>query len=127
MGLDMFIAGVRYYKYDNLEEDNIGARKMEETVELAYWRKHPDLHGYIVNTFAGGVDNCEKILLEEKDLLRIKNAVNQNALPKTEGFLFGVSITADQQATLSQLDKAIDWISIKEEGFFKQLYYQASW
>jgi hypothetical protein len=27
--------------------------------EVGYWRKHPDLHGYIVETFADGVDACQ--------------------------------------------------------------------
>jgi hypothetical protein len=30
-------------------------RDSRESEDLGYWRKHPNLHGYIINTFAEGV------------------------------------------------------------------------
>lgn len=56
MGLDMYLEG----------KEHIGG----ETVELGYWRKHPDLHGYIVGTFADGKDICQEIPLAVQDMER---------------------------------------------------------
>ena len=62
MGLDMYLEGRRFLRtnWEN-PEANLKRGKYrvkEETLELAYWRKHPNLHGFIVQTFADGVDEC---------------------------------------------------------------------
>lgn len=36
--------------------------------EIAYWRKFNALHGYIVDTFADGVDECQKIPLTKENI-----------------------------------------------------------
>ena len=85
MGLDMNLEGEKYFGTDwknpenNLRDD--GYEIKSRTLRLGYWRKHPDLHGYIVNTFAGGVDNCEAIALEDADIEKIIDAVARDALP----------------------------------------------
>jgi hypothetical protein len=56
MGLDMYLTGEKFLMTRNLEED--GFRLRSKTLELGYWRKHPNLHGYIVQTFADGTDEC---------------------------------------------------------------------
>jgi hypothetical protein len=62
-----------------------------EIYELGYWRKHPNLHGYIVQEFADGKDECQEIPLGEDELIQIMEAVKANELPHTTGFFFGVS------------------------------------
>jgi len=62
------------------------------TIDLGYWRKHADLHGYIINTFADGVDECQKIELSEDDLDKIIKAIKNDELEKDHsGFFFGNS------------------------------------
>jgi len=59
---------------DNGKERFYGQRETDkhprigEIYELVYWRKHPDLHGFIVTTFADGVDNCQQIWLSDNDI-----------------------------------------------------------
>lgn len=53
MGLDMFMRGEKFFWTDwkndenNRKEGGLKIRTLE--VDLAYWRKHPNLHGFIVN------------------------------------------------------------------------------
>ena len=94
-----------------------------EIEELGYWRKHPNLHGFIVQTFANGEDDCERIYLSAKDLKTIYDAINIEALPHTEGFFFGTSRPEDRFASLAIFENAIKWLDNSD----KKIYYQASW
>ena len=65
MGLDMTLRG---HHYNTAYKDDVPRPKLDDKydiesmdVDLGYWRKHADLHGYIVKTFAKGVDECQKI------------------------------------------------------------------
>src|ERR1035437_458288 len=98
MGLDMYLTGKksfsRWKDTKNGEPnppmtDQDGDPIEESSVELGYWRKHPNLHGYIVKAFADGVDECQPIILAEADLVNIIDRVNHDALPETSGFFFG--------------------------------------
>lgn len=109
MGLDMFLTG--FYR-DGKE------------IELAYWRKHPDLHGFVVRTFANGVDDCEPIELTADDLKLVLKAAKEGKLPKTTGFFFGDSGTQDTLDTIERLRIAIAWL---EDGTGRKVVYQASW
>ncbi len=110
MGLDMYLCGV--------EESRL------ET-ELGYWRKHPDLHGFFVQTFANGVDECQRIPLTVDNLKATLNATVEGTLPPTSGFFFGESRPEDREDTIKILQAAIKWVS--EDGFARTVYYQASW
>ena len=116
MGLDMFLYGV----------------EREEEEELGYWRKHPDLHGFIVNEFAKGVDECQEIPLKVEDIHAIIRAVLMGDLPKTQGFFFGESYSPqdplyEDQAKndLSILHEALEWLGDSPDT--RRIYYQASW
>jgi hypothetical protein len=117
MGLDMYLTGIPVDAVRDVDG-------RFEGVELGYWRKHPDLHGFIVRTFADGVDECQEIELSADALTCILRAVIDESLPKTSGFFFGESQGANDQETDDQLLKAIDWLS-KEKG--RKVVYQASW
>lgn len=131
MGLDMYLLGEKFYWTDlendenNLKED--GFRVESKELRLGYWRKHPNLHGYIVQAFTDGVDNCQRIELSIDDLNQILNAVKNQNLPETTGFFFGQSDSADEQDTLLQLEKAIEWAKAKEPNVSRSVVYQASW
>ncbi len=117
MGLDMSI------QYGD-SNDNDKDYELWKRRELAYWRKHPDLHGYIVSTFAGGIDECQVIPLTLVDVKNIRDAVDRNALPPTTGFFFGESLPEYREYTLELLDKVIGFMKEHPE---EKVYYQASW
>lgn len=125
MGLDMMLYGSKSKWRGDERED--GFRVTEHVLKLAYWRKHPDLHGYIVETFANGTDECQRIDLEPDDLRKILMAVQEDRLPHTEGFFFGQSDSADEQDTVAKLTAAIQWVEAELDGEWRQVYYRASW
>ena len=114
MGLDMYLRGV--------QESSVTGTGDKE---LGYWRKHPNLHGFFVNEFANGVDECQKIPLTVDDLKKTLNATVENTLPETSGFFFGTSMPEDREETIKILTEAIKWAS--EDGFARTVYYRASW
>ena len=105
MGLDMFLMS-------------------SDEVELGYWRKDPNLHGYIVNTFANGVDECQPINLSIDDLNDIISAVKEKRLPETTGFFFGKSDGYYDKYTVDVLNDAINKLTEDPE---LAIYYRASW
>lgn len=112
MGLDMSIYGEKFIENSSSE------------VEIAYWRKHPNLHGYIVNTFANGVDECQRIYLSKDDIHNIISAVVENRLPHTDGFFFGSSDDKDANEDIKMLNDAAKYLEKNPDG---RVYYQASW
>ena len=98
MGLDMYLRG-DHYNSEHSRDGDISRSKLDDKydiseykVDLGYWRKHADLHGYIIETFAEGADNCQKIELDENDLDKIIMAIREDKLVKDHsGFFFGNS------------------------------------
>ena len=130
MGLDMYLTGEKYFWADPRPENNPredGFRVRSRTLELGYWRKHPNLHGYIVNTFASGIVNCEPIALAETDIEKIIDAVARDNLPHTVGFFFGASDGTEKDETLRIFTAALAWLRNKESNNFRTVYYRASW
>jgi hypothetical protein len=130
MGLDMYLYGRKYIPSDwknpenNIMED--GFRVVEKKLDIGYWRKHPNLHGYIVDTFADGRDDCQEIELSVEDVHRIIDAITKRKLPDTEGFFFGTSSDDedDIEGDIVILKRALEWAI---SGEFNTLVYQASW
>lgn len=82
MGLDMYLMA---------EKDGV-------CEELAYWRKHPNLHGAMENLWRSRFNplddelfNCVRLYLSKDDIEFIINLISQNKLPVTKGFFFGTS------------------------------------
>jgi hypothetical protein len=105
-----------------------GERK-GELIDLGYWRKHPNLHGYIVQIFADGVDECQEIPLDAEQIRQIMRAVKDKALPHTTGFFFGHSegTTAERKEDLDIFQGALDWLAAPENDTIRTVSYQASW
>lgn len=104
--------------------------------ELSYWRKHPNLHGFIVKSFAAGVDECQKIPLTAEDIEQTLKAISEDKLPQTSGFFFGQSASVDSadkdERKYALAQKAQDLEAFKEalaavkhDG--DKVFYQASW
>ena len=82
MGLDMYA-----YTADKAGQE-VTAR------ELAYWRKHPNLHGWMEQLAESknldyGSFNGVELELTWEDLAALEQAVTHKQLPATTGFFFG--------------------------------------
>ena len=133
MGLDMYLTGEKFVWTDWEHPENNpvmdGYEIGEYSLRIGYWRKHANLHGYIVKTFANGVDECQRIDLSKEDLEKIIDTINTRALPHTTGFFFGESDDSGEQIAhdVEILARAIVWLETKEKGVSRSLYYRASW
>jgi hypothetical protein len=97
-----------------------------KTEEVAYWRKHPDLHGWMENLYRekGGREksfNGDPVVLTLADLDRLEDDILEVNLPKTTGFFFGESggISLNNLQFVLEARKAI------QEG--DTVYYDSSW
>ena len=65
----------------------------EEPTELAYWRKHNALQGWMEklwrNKGGEGEFNCVEVVLTHGDLEELENDLVADNLPETNGFFFG--------------------------------------
>lgn len=141
MGLDMYLQGRKsYFNVGDKpvrEEDGFQVDSM--TLELGYWRKHPNLHGYIVQTFAEGVDECQEIELDADALRKIAGAIKADTLPHTKGFFFGDSQwhEDDKDKNAAVFEKAAAWMEAKSPKhptvpdyraeWSRTVFYRASW
>jgi hypothetical protein len=96
MGLDIYALSVRGnqpHRPVNFKIDEIGSDNVQE---FHYWRKHPDLHGWMETLYyrkGGSAEsfNCEPVQLELSDLDDLEAAIKGKTLPDTSGFFFGDS------------------------------------
>jgi hypothetical protein len=97
------------------------------TEDLAYWRKHPDLHGWMEQLYQkkGGSElsfNGDPVVITEEDLDELKITILTGNLPSTKGFFFGESRDEINFADLEFIEKAKEAI---KEGY--TVYYNSSW
>lgn len=83
MGLDMYA-----YTSAKVEDEHENHR------EIAYWRKHPNLHGWmeqLYHTKGGDADTFNGVELELTwdDINLLEHDILNNQLPGTTGFFFG--------------------------------------
>lgn len=122
MGLDMF-ARTR----DGRLPAAVDFKPTENDDELFYWRKHPDLHGWMEALYRtkGGADdtfNCNTVALTEVDLDRLEQVVRDGTLPATTGFFFGESSPDDQAEDLRFITLAREALKAG-----KAVYYTSWW
>ena len=137
MGLDQYAyvaarAGQNKEFWDGarLDEDSKEFRNPAVTQprELAYWRKHPNLQGWMerlaehkglqYNSFNG-----VELELTAEDLDELERAVKKKKLPPTQGFFFGED--SDQY----YYQKDLDFIRQARAELFMGLkvFYNSSW
>jgi len=98
-----------------------------EPEEIAYWRKHPNLHGWMEKLYRSKMGLEEKfnlcrVELTDKDLLSLKEDIEDECLPETEGFFFGTSFPEEKETDLCFVEDALKAI---KEG--KAIYYTSWW
>ena len=74
--------------------------------ELFYWRKHPNLHGWMERIYfaRGGGDpefNLTTLKLTAEDIDQLERDVTAGQLPLTDGFFFGSSDGEEREADLA--------------------------
>ena len=91
-----FIMGLDMYAYKVSKKDVINDFKFKQSddvIELDYWRKHHDLHGWFENLYhlKGGAEvfNLIPLKLEIEDLDQLEEDIKNRKLPHTTGFCFG--------------------------------------
>ena len=136
MGLDMYLYGKKSVMSDTVEKVD-GYPVTSYTLEVGYWRKHPDLHGFIVETFAEGKDECQSIPLSKEDIEHIISAIDDDALAhNTTGFFFGKSYQPDENEYSYQKENdlqifrdALEWMGNADFQNFenRSVFYRASW
>ena len=141
MGLDMYAyVAARAGQQNEFYEGATWDPELKESVnphverprEIAYWRKHPNLHGWMAELWMkrGGnelrdTNNFNGIELELSwdDLDDLEHAVRNRELPKTSGFFFGNDADEhyyEQDLEFILMTKAEAFVGLK-------VFYNSSW
>ena len=123
MGLDMYA----YRTQEQVAEDV--DFKVEESEEFQYWRKHPNLHGWMEKLYyeKGGQAqdfNCVSVRLDREALERLEADIMANSLEETTGFFFGQSAGSEEERA-EDLEFVRQAIKNIEAGY--TVYYSSWW
>ena len=136
MGLDMYAYVGRTSQRDEFyetadwdEKTNELVGPVSKPVEIAYWRKHPSLHGWMEQLWQrknpedmSSFNNIELELTWE-DVDELEHTVRHGKLPFTEGFFFGKP--SDNRYYEEDLKFCVD---AKAELFLGlKVFYNSSW
>ena len=133
MGLDMYAyAATNEKQYDQYWEDGVWetdqfVSKTTKPKELAYWRKHPNLHGWFRQEWESqgntGEFNGDQLEIDWAMLERLESAVLNGELPGTSGFFFGND--ADEEYR----EQDLEFIKQARAELFLGLrvFYNSSW
>jgi hypothetical protein len=122
MGLDMYAFATR-----KAPSEKVDFPQHEEDFELHYWRKHPNLHGWMQRLYRakGGTAeqfNLATVILETDDLDQLEADICVDRLPETAGFFFGRSDSTEKADDLMFVRAARRAIA---EGL--SVYYTSWW
>ena len=131
MGLDMYAYVARkqgqmrdYYESYDCEKD---FGPVEKPREIAYWRKHPNLHGWMHKLWNerghSGDFNGDELELTFEDLDRLEYVVKHKELPGTTGFFFGND--SDDHYRADDLEFIKQARSELTQGM--RVFYNSSW
>ena len=116
-----------------LDQNAFSVDKNGERVEIAYWRKHNRLQGWMEERYAnkGGKEefNCVDLELTEEDINDLETAIEDRELPETGGFFFGNDSYSDYEGEYGYKQVDIDFIEkarqILESG--NRVVYSCWW
>jgi hypothetical protein len=137
MGLDMYAyvaskKGQQDEFYETAKFDStIGeyvSNKVSKPVEIAYWRKHPSLHGWMEQlakrkNLEYDSFNGVELDLTWEDVDELEHTVRHGKLPFTEGFFFGKpsdNVYYEQDLEFCTNAKAELFLGLK-------VFYNSSW
>ena len=98
MGLDMYAFSTKAKPKTDVDFET----KNFKPEEVFYWRKHPNLHGWMQNVYdmKGGTSdsfNGDCVVLDSEDLDNLEADIREGNLPDTSGFFFGESSNEDEE------------------------------
>lgn len=128
--------GLDQYAYARTK-DTLASNE-DATIELAYWRKHPNLQGWMEQLWLervaeqgltleespyGSSFNGVELELTEEDLLALELDIISGNLPKTKGFFFGNDSDDHYQ------EQDLEFVKEARANLFLGLkvYYNSSW
>ena len=131
MGLDMYAYVAKkegqmrdYYESYDYDTDSGPVVKPRE---IAYWRKHPNLHGWMHKLWNekghSGDFNGDELELTFEDLDRLEYVVKHKELPGTSGFFFGND--SDDHYRADDLEFIKQARSELTQGM--RVFYNSSW
>jgi len=101
-----------------------------EKTEIAYWRKHNRLQGWMEKQWRDlggeGDFNCEELELSPADIDVLEDAVMAARLPQTEGFFFGQDSYEDQRWSADYRKQDVEFIEAARAALragHRVLYY----
>lgn len=149
MGLDMYAyVAQKAGQQEAFYEGSVWDEELKEIVnlnvskprEIAYWRKHPNLHGWMEQLWIRKVNESNKKVSEDvpdfngtfngieleltwEDLDELERAVKHKQLPATSGFFFG------NQADGMYYEDDLEFIKNARAELFLGLkvFYNSSW
>jgi len=101
--------------------------KIQKPREIAYWRKHPNLHGWFAEQWRSqgnkGDFNGDELEITWDMLERLEYDILESNLPKTQGFFFGNSADDDYR------EQDLEFIKNARAELFMGLkvFYNSSW
>lgn len=127
MGLDMFA-----YKTKNKPSKEVDFHEEindKELQEVHYWRKHPNLHGWMQMLYRnkggeGEQFNGDPVVLNEEDLHQLAACIIDDDLPHTSGFFFGESYDNEEERD-DDLKFVKNSLKAIEEGY--TVFYDSWW
>lgn len=136
MGLDMYAyvaakAGQQREYYEGAVWDDasgdVANSKVTKPREIAYWRKHPNLHGWMQQLWESrgnsGDFNGDELELTWEDLEMLELDIIAGTLPDTSGFFFGNNADEHYQ------EQDLEFIKTAKAELFLGLkvFYNSSW
>lgn len=120
--------GVVPKKDTKLGEPHYENPDVREPIEIAYWRKHPNLQGWMEQLFAEKGGRCDsfngvEVELTWEDIDRLEQDILAGQLPPTQGCFFG----SDSDDHYREQD-LVFCRSAKAELFMGlRVFYNSSW
>lgn len=142
MGLDMYAYAAQKGQYKQYWEDydyDTQSSSVAKPREIAYWRKHPNLHGWMEQLWKrkmhesnqelpdsgewGSSFNGIELELTWQDLDQLEQDIQNHDLPSTTGFFFGSDADDDYR------DQDLDFVRRARAELFLGLhvFYNSSW
>lgn len=135
MGLDMYAyVAVRSKQYDEFWEtakynqaNEFVSAGVPKPREIAYWRKHPNLHGWFHREWETqgnlGSFNGDELEITWDMLERLERDIQEGNLPYTRGSFFGIN--ADEEYH----NKDLEFVRNARTELFMGLkvFYNSSW
>jgi hypothetical protein len=119
MGLDM-------YAYVANKEQNHDSDS--ESQEIAYWRKHPNLHGWMEKLAKSknldyDIFNGVEVELTFEDIMQLEKDIHHGNLPSTSGFFFGDNSDAYYK------EQDLEFVYEAKSRLFlgQRVFYNSSW